>query len=101
MSNHLINDTEQALRSARQLQERFAHDPYRPRFHFLPPGGWLNDPTGALYWRGRYHLFYQYYPDAAYSVIEHRDQLTPSRRCAAARRGTAAATWSTTAGWRR
>ena len=73
MSNHLIHDTEQALRGARQLQERFARDPYRPRFHFLPPGGWLNDPNGALYWRGRYHLFYQYYPDAAYSVTEHRD----------------------------
>ena len=73
MSNHLIHDTEQALRSARQLQERFARDPYRPRFHFLPPGGWLNDPNGALYWHGRYHLFYQYYPDAAYSITEHRD----------------------------
>jgi beta-fructofuranosidase len=73
MSNHLINDTEQALRSARQLQERFERDPYRPRFHFLPPGGWLNDPNGALYWHGRYHLFYQYYPEAAYSIIEHRD----------------------------
>ena len=73
MSQDLINDTELALRSARQLQERFESDPYRPRFHFLPPGGWLNDPNGVLYWRGRYHLFYQYYPDAAYQVIEHRD----------------------------
>ena len=73
MSRDLITDTELALRSARQLQERIESDPYRPRFHFQPPGGWLNDPNGALYWRARYHLFYQYYPDAAYSVIEHRD----------------------------
>lgn len=36
----------------------------RPRLHFTPSAGWINDPL-ALTWRGdRYHLFYQTVPDS-------------------------------------
>jgi beta-fructofuranosidase len=37
-------------------------DPQRPRFHFLPPRNWMNDPNGFIQFRGRYHLFYQHNP---------------------------------------
>lgn len=37
-------------------------DPFRPLFHFSPPGGYMNDPNGFCYWHGNYHLFYQYDP---------------------------------------
>ena len=37
-------------------------DPQRPRYHFLPPSDWMNDPNGVLQWAGRYHLFYQFSP---------------------------------------
>jgi beta-fructofuranosidase len=40
----------------------FSADSHRPDYHFVPPGGILHDPNGALYWNGRYHLFYQYWP---------------------------------------
>jgi beta-fructofuranosidase len=42
-----------------------ATDRHRPRFHLMPPSAWMNDPNGPLYWRGQYHLFYQYSPITA------------------------------------
>jgi beta-fructofuranosidase len=35
-------------------------DPMRPQYHLLPVSGWMNDPCGPIYWRGKYHMFYQY-----------------------------------------
>ena len=40
-----------------------AADPWRPAFHYQPPSKWMNDPNGTIYWKGRYHLFYQHNPD--------------------------------------
>ncbi|OES45887.1 glycoside hydrolase family 32 protein [Domibacillus iocasae] len=34
----------------------------RPYFHFSPEIGWMNDPNGFSFHKGKYHLFYQYYP---------------------------------------
>ncbi len=36
---------------------------YRPQFHFSPQKSWMNDPNGLVFYQGKYHLFYQYYPD--------------------------------------
>lgn len=40
-------------------------DPHRPRYHFLPPHHWMNDPNGLIQFDGLYHLFYQHNPLAA------------------------------------
>lgn len=34
----------------------------RPAFHLTPRAGWMNDPNGFSYYKGMYHMFYQYYP---------------------------------------
>jgi len=41
---------------------RAARSLYRPRYHFLPPANWMNDPNGTIYIDGEYHLFYQFNP---------------------------------------
>lgn len=38
-------------------------DLYRPQIHFSPKQGWMNDPNGMVYYKGVYHLFFQYYPE--------------------------------------
>lgn len=38
-------------------------DLYRPIFHFMPENNWMNDPNGPIFYKGEYHLFYQYNPN--------------------------------------
>lgn len=35
---------------------------FKPQYHISPPSGLLNDPNGFVYFKGRYHLFYQWNP---------------------------------------
>jgi beta-fructofuranosidase len=42
-----------------------ADDPLRPQVHLLPAKNWMNDPNGPIYWKGHYHMFFQYNPNAA------------------------------------
>lgn len=32
--------------------------------HLKAPRGWINDPNGFIYYKGKYHLFYQHFPYA-------------------------------------
>ena len=34
----------------------------RQRLHLKAPDNWINDPNGFIYYKGYYHLFYQYFP---------------------------------------
>jgi beta-fructofuranosidase len=46
-------------------QARLAADPLRPQYHLLPAKNWMNDPNGPIFWKGHYHMFFQYNPNAA------------------------------------
>jgi fructan beta-fructosidase len=44
------------------IQSGYA-ETYRPQFQYTPAKNWMNDPNGLVYYRGEYHLFYQYNPN--------------------------------------
>ncbi len=45
--------------------QSFYHEQYRPQIHFSPREHWTNDPNGMVYYKGLYHLFFQYYPGSS------------------------------------
>jgi beta-fructofuranosidase len=48
--------------SVRKAARRALADRDRPVYHLLPPANWCNDPNGPVFYKGWYHLFYQYNP---------------------------------------
>ncbi len=54
------DEIEALARASRNLREQILVDPTRPGYHFVMPEGFGApfDPNGAIYWKGRYHLFY-------------------------------------------
>ena len=50
------------VESPLEMRRRYLDDPQRPTYHFLAPANFMGDPNGAVYWKGWYHLFYQYNP---------------------------------------
>lgn len=45
-------------------EAEFYNEAHRPQFHFSPKENWMNDPNGMFYLEGKYHMFFQYYPDS-------------------------------------
>lgn len=50
-------------------------DPTRSQFHFTPPENWMNDPNGMVFYKGEYHLFYQYHPGGYPAGGQYTDSL--------------------------
>ena len=44
-------------------QEPSYDQPWRPQYHFTPPQNFMNDANGTVFYKGEYHLFYQYNPE--------------------------------------
>ena len=49
-----------AIATARAFRNKLLADPHRPGYHFVICEGFGMpfDPNGAIYWKGRYHMFY-------------------------------------------
>ncbi len=57
--------TQEFFKDPLGTRKAMAADRHRPKFHFLPPRNWMNDPNGLIQWQGRTHLFYQFNPYGA------------------------------------
>ena len=68
--NHDPEAIRKAFEGVQSEKDVALADPTRPVYHFLPPARWMNDPNGAFYQDGWYHLFYQLIP-----YREHRLSL--------------------------
>ena len=55
---------EEALRNAEQallgVMKETSNAKHRQMWHFSPKAGWMNDPNGLIYFKGKYHIFYQF-----------------------------------------
>ena len=52
-------------------------DPFRPLYHVAPATGWINDPNGLVYFKGKWHLFYQYYNPAEIDGMQWGHAVSP------------------------
>jgi len=55
----------QILQKAREYEQKRELEigaEERPEFHLSARVGWMNDPNGFSYFKGKYHMFYQYHP---------------------------------------
>lgn len=43
-------------------EDELYKEKYRPQYHFTTRRGWINDPNGLVYYKGKYHMFYQHNP---------------------------------------
>jgi fructan beta-fructosidase len=50
--------------ATKSISQKTYHELYRPQIHFSPKEKWTNDPNGMVYYKGIYHLFFQYFPDS-------------------------------------
>lgn len=51
-----------AERSVAAAATRVARDRFRPAYHFVPAGRFMNDPNGCVQYKGAFHMFFQHLP---------------------------------------
>ena len=63
MSKKLMQEKiEKAQEEIDRKKELVKQGRMRQNYHFMAQTGWINDPNGLIYYKGRYHLFFQYNP---------------------------------------
>lgn len=56
--------------------ESLYNEPYRSQYHFTPEKGWMGDPSGLMFYQGKYHLFW--WGKAESTDLVHYTQITPN-----------------------
>ena len=58
----MLQEIERAQIVINQNKEKVSQGKMRQKYHFMAETGWINDPNGLIYFKGKYHFFYQYNP---------------------------------------
>jgi len=59
---HCNYNLEKAQIYVNRMKEVVKKDLYRQKYHITPEVSWMNDPNGFVFYKGEYHLFYQFHP---------------------------------------
>lgn len=62
LSKYEVEGFHRILPEYQSVRATVVDQKYRTGYHFQPPMHWINDPNGPMYYKGYYHLFYQYNP---------------------------------------
>jgi len=57
---HIVEVVRDHVNNIVHYRDKLLREPHRPTYHFVVPEGIAEpfDPNGAIFWNGRYHLFY-------------------------------------------
>lgn len=66
INSEVINEKAQSAPVLTYSPERYASDILRPAFHGMPSGAWTNETHGAVFYNGKYHVFFQKNPNGPY-----------------------------------
>ena len=58
----MLENIEKAQKEIESKREIIKQGKMRQHYHFMGETGWINDPNGLIYFRGKYHYFYQHNP---------------------------------------
>lgn len=58
----MLENIRRAQLEIERKKESVRQGKMRQHYHFMGETGWINDPNGLIWYKGRYHYFYQYNP---------------------------------------
>lgn len=76
MKTSLTKELEKYTAFLEKQNQDSVSDPWRLKYHVMPPVGWLNDPNGLCFFNGKYHLFFQYSPSEATGSLKYWGHYT-------------------------
>lgn len=63
MSREIMQrNIERAQKEIDDKKEFVKNGAMRQHYHFMGQTGWINDPNGLIYYKGKYHFFFQFNP---------------------------------------